>query len=699
MMTVASRETNPKRASDLKQGAALLTPSPRPEGEYFRELLTQAIDATGAVAAAAWGLTPEGVLAQIAAIRFAETEPAQSAAAARQHVQLLLQVLHSGRERVFRGETMVETSSQPPLVLLAPLVHRRECVGVIEVFLRRETSDEELAGHLAALKGLSELATPPLEGRSQIRSGQPADEFPRRLIAFIQQLHRHLRVDSVAMTTVNEGRLLLGCERASLVVVRGMKTDVVAISGQDRVRERSNLVRGMKELASLVMTTGQPLHYDGALKELPQPVQGPLVTYLAESSAVRLTVLPLYAPPASAEEGEACEVSDALGALLLESFSAEMAEVSAQKEQAVAAQAAQALHNALVFEGAFLSPLWRFFNRRLSRAERATRRRRGLCAVCACLGLAILLAMPVPYYVSAKGQLLPVVHLGVFAPEDGEVVEVAARGGERIEKGQLLVRLRNDALTAEHLQARNRLTESERSLAALIAQRGEAVENGIRDAAIRLEGRIAQTKIEIEGLRVRLASLERELSRLEVRSLVSGTVATFQPTQQLLNRPVRRGELLLEVMHESGPWQLKLEIPAHRVGHVLAARGDGRPKLAASATGDGRTQLAASAAGDARTELAALATEDDRDLRLPVRFTLATEPETTFEGVVYRLGTRVDAAEDGTPVLPAHATIHAAEIPLRMSGTQAFARIYCGRKSFAYWLFGDAIDFVRRRMW
>jgi multidrug efflux pump subunit AcrA (membrane-fusion protein) len=598
-----------------------------------------------------------------------------------------LEVLHSGNARIHRVEWASVAPSQGQHVLLAPLVRQGHCVGVVEVFLGGETADEDLAVRLAALREISQLAMRPLEDRARVRSDRPADEFARRLLPFVQRLHRDLRVDSVAATTVNEGRLLLGCERASFVVVRGKKIDVVAISGQDRVRERSNLVQTMKELAALVVSTGQPLHYDGAVEVLPPPVQAPLVAYLAESGAVRLTMLPLFAPPGSHDEGEACDVSDSLGALLLESFSAEAAAASADHQLAVASYAAQALHNALVHDGAFLFPFLKRLNRRLTRSARATRRRHGLYVACGCIGLALLLAMPVPYYVAAKGQLLPVVHLGVFAPEDGEVVEVAARGGERIEKGQLLVRLRNVTLDAEHLQARNRLIEMERYLAALIAQRGETVEKGAREAAIRLDGRIAQTQIEVEGLRMRLTSLERELTRLEVRSLVSGTVATFQPTQQLLNRPVRRGELLLEIMAEGGPWQLEVAIPAHRVGHVLAARGDGSPKLAASATSGGTPKPAASVTGG------------DGDLRLPVRFTLATMPEQTLDGVVHRVGTRMNVAEDGAPVLLAHASIDAAAIPVRTCGTEAYARIYCGRESLAYWLFGDTIDFVRRRVW
>jgi multidrug efflux pump subunit AcrA (membrane-fusion protein) len=577
-------------------------------------------------------------------------------------VAVLLQVLHSGQARILLAGAK-ELPSLDQVLLLAPLYQQHDCVGVLEVFLPAQTPYDELTQRLDALNELSRDAARYL-GRRSTTQPRGADDFHLRLIGFIEQLHRDLQVSRVAMAAVNEGRLLLGCERVSLAAVQRKKIEVLAMSGQDRVRQKSGLVRAIAELSSLVVASGRAVHHGPELEGLAPQAEEGLLQYLAESGAIRLSAIPLFAPPgAPGGDVDSFETDDPIGVLLAEWLADAPPQVSTDRAEAVAAHTAQALHNAMLHEGEFLSPLWRLLSKRLSRAERATRKQRALYAACACIGLVLLLIMPVPYYVHAQGELVPVVHLGVFAPEEGEVVEVFARGGDRIEKGQVLVRLHNDRLASERLETRNRLTETEQLLAALSAQRGTAVEKGAQEAAIRLEGRIAQTETELRGFRRRLASLEREVARLEVRSLVSGTVATFQPAQQLLNRPVQRGELLLEVMDERGPWQLELSIPAQRISHVLRARN-----------------------------------AQERG-RLPVRFTLATLPEQSFDGFVHRLGTRVDNAQGGKTALAAHAAVDAAKIPVRTCGAEVSARIYCGRESLAYWLFGDAVDFMRRFLW
>ena len=45
-----------------------------------------------------------------------------------------------------------------------------------------------------------------------------------------------------AYTIVNEGRRLIGCDRVSVAIKRGRTCKVEAISGQDTIESRSNVV-------------------------------------------------------------------------------------------------------------------------------------------------------------------------------------------------------------------------------------------------------------------------------------------------------------------------------------------------------------------------------------------------------------------------------------------------------------------------
>ena len=152
---------------------------------------------------------------------------------------------------------------------------------------------------------------------------------------------------------------------------------------------------------------------------------------------------------------------------------------------------------------------------------------------------------------------------------------------------------------------------------------------------------------------------------LEIRSPIDGLVATFQLDQLLKNRPVQRGEKLLEVMDDTGPWRLELEVPESRMGHVL------------------RQQRA-------------LGRED-----LPVEFLLATNHESTYHGTLEASATRSVVAEGEGTVVESFADIDSAEMPLLKDhlriGAEVRAKISCGQKSLGYVLFGDVIEWVLKR--
>src|SRR5207302_7916925 len=93
-----------------------------------------------------------------------------------------------------------------------------------------------------------------------------------------------------------------------------------------------------------------------------------------------------------------------------------------------------------------------------------------------------------------------------------------------------------------------------------------------RTNEIELRGKFAQLEEEIKGAAEQVASLDRQVKALSVVSPISGVVATFRIEELLRERPVKRGELLLEVMDPTGPWRLELDVPENRLGHIIKAQ-------------------------------------------------------------------------------------------------------------------------------
>jgi multidrug efflux pump subunit AcrA (membrane-fusion protein) len=275
-----------------------------------------------------------------------------------------------------------------------------------------------------------------------------------------------------------------------------------------------------------------------------------------------------------------------------------------------------------------------------------------------------LVFVPWEYRVEARGRLFPNEKRTVFAPWDGTVVSVMVQGGQRVRAGQPLLRLRNDDLHAELLTRQNELNEKRKAVVSRRAQIDEAVRIDDRKDAIRLRGQVAETMIEIDGLIEQIEILNERKEQLSVRAPQAGIVVTFQgELEQLTDRPVGRGEVLLEIMEDTGDWHLELEVDDRRMGHILEAQ-----------QALGQTNLS-------------------------VEFIAATSPEQTYRGTLQMLGTRTETSAEEGNVVPIVVSVDAKAIRHRRVGAEVRAKIDCGECSLGYVLFGDVIETVRRFFW
>jgi multidrug efflux pump subunit AcrA (membrane-fusion protein) len=272
---------------------------------------------------------------------------------------------------------------------------------------------------------------------------------------------------------------------------------------------------------------------------------------------------------------------------------------------------------------------------------------------------------PWTYRVTADGRLMPAVQHEVFAPENGDVQEIKVRGGEQVNVGDPLIILRNQELQADIVSTRSAAAEKEKQTVALGQQADEAYSAGKAEEALRHRGEQTRARIEAEGLRDKLKVLESRAERLIIRSPAKGTVATFQVEQLLRDRPVQRGERLVEIMDESRDWRLELDVPEHRMGHLLRA-------MKASA-----------------------------DQTLPLEYVPATAVETTLYGKVRAssIATRANQSQEEGAIVEVYADINEDDVPGRRIGAEVTAKIDCGKRSLFYVLFGDVVEFVQRHVW
>lgn len=636
----------------------------------FLELLVTAL---GAPAGAVWMLDEQRRLGLACDVRLSESGATESAEWNQHNRPLLENVITSGQATAYSPDDASVRLPSSHLIILVALQTGNDCVGAVELFQRADAPPEARPGYLQFAEQMCGYVSQYLERQQQSGAVEVSDKFWQDLEQLNLNLQRSLETSVVAGTIANDGRLLLGCDRLSVAVKRGSKTKIVAISGQDSVNARANLVRTMGRLTSRVIATRETVSFTGRAENLPRQIEKPLADYVQESGSRMVSVVPLFRPePLSVRDDDSQESARAkprrevIGGLVIEQVSESQPLPGLQeKVDVLADHSAAALANAREFQRVFLLPLWRgmgrvsewFYGRKLAKLVAA------LAVVSAVVSALVLIQWE--YRVEGEGRLMPVDQRQVFVPWDGVVKQIDVTDGQRVNAGDLLIQLHNDDLEAQLHATRNEKVEKQQLLVALRAEIAEAVRTADRDEESRLEGQLSATNVEIVGLDEQGRILEDRLSQLTIRAPITGTVATFQIEQLLRNRPVNRGEVLVEVIDDTGDWQLELEVEEHRMGHIIRAQ------------------------------------EQQQTEELPVEFILATTTEVTFPGRLERVATRAATSTERGSVVELFVSIDAADLPenSRRIGAEVRAKISCGQRSLGYVLFGDVVEFIQKHLW
>ena len=672
--TTGANPTKRAQILQLAKEIEQLAAGSLPPQQFFPQFLARLVSALGAQGGAVW-LSDAGRLNLCCEQRLSDTSFADNADVKTQHFhqRLLGEVVASGQTRTIHTDD--ETQFTLPvrhLLVLAPLHADQQNVGVIEVFQRPDVSVESRAGFLQFVEQMCGYASRYLEqARRPAPPAATAGTFSEELARFGLQLQRSLRVNEVASVAANDGRLLVGCDRVSVLVRRGRKIRVEAVSGQETIQPRANLIRAMVALSEQVIMSGERVRYLGMWEALPPQVEKRLADFVQESGSRMVLAVPLREPAPLWTPQSATEQSDprprkpgrVMGCLVLEQFShSEPRPELTERLDWLTAYTAAALHNARVYRSVFLLPLWRALGRTADwlHGRRLAKTLATLILIAAVVSALVFVQFD--FRVEGEGRLMPVHRREVFVPNDGEVVEVLVSSGERVSEGQLLVRLRNNELRASLVATRSQLEEKRKLLAGLTAERDDAIKSPSGEREIRVEGELAKTRAEIHGLEQQLLVFEEREQQLQVRAPIAGVVSTFEVDQLLRHRPVRRGEILLDVMDDAGPWQLELDVAEHRMGHLLRAQ---------DSLGNDR----------------------------PVEFLLVTAPEQTHRATLRAVSTRAVVSDSQRPVVEVLAALEDDQEVNRRIGAEVRAKIHCGRSCLGYVLFGDVIEFVQKYFW
>ncbi len=673
----------------LVQEVVELSRSEIEPSEFYAALMDKSVSALAALGGVVWTVEEGLPLKLEYQVNLRQTGLAESEESQIQHGRLLQQVVSKGEPALVQphsgvGEEEGEQGAANPtdfLLVIAPIKSDRGVDGLVEIFQRTGARPTTQRGYLRFLSQICELAGEYVKSR-RLRHFASKQTLWEQLESFTALVHQALNSRETAYTIANEGRRLIGCDRVTVILRQGTKYTVSAISGQDTFDKRSNVVRLLRKLAGTVARTGDDLWFTGDTANLAPQVEKAVNAYVDESHTKQLAVLPLREAENEADQkpGERKKKrrENILGAVIIEQLvDSRQPEGMRQRIDVVRRHSATALTNAQEHEGLFLLPLWRLLGKTRLLVTARNLPKTILATVAIVGAIFTLCYVPYDFTVVADGKLVPELRRNVYAGIDGMVWEVPVDHGDSIEKGQVLARLRSIQLMEQVNQLKGQEAETLEKLASLERQRQVLDRGQSQDVEAQLEeltGQMAQLRETRISQQEQRRLLEIKQKQLTVTSPIRGKVVTWKVRDLIENRPVRKGQRLMEVADPQSQWELEIFVPEAKMGHIV----EHLQKLR----------------------------ETDPEAQLEVSFILATHSSNHLSGKVLRVDTSAEVhGEDGNTV---RMIVEFAQEDLKQLvsdpgselkvGADVKAKVLCGQRAIGYVWFHDLFEFVQSRI-
>ncbi len=651
---------------------AELADSDMQPAEFHVEFLNRVIAAVAASGGVLWLKDGRDNLKLQHQIEFRQTGLLDNRQKAQPHDALLGVMLQASQPQIIPPGAAVEgmpNAGNPTgfALILAPLLVDKQVVGLVEILMDPTRRAATQKSTLRFVSDLCDLAAQYLKNR-QMRQMMSQQKLWGQLENFTHAIHNSLDLKETAYAVANDGKRLVACDRFSVAMKIGGRMAVQAVSGQEVVEQRANLIREMTKLCKVVAQSGEDLVYTGTTDGFPPEIRDALEYYVDESGSKAVIIALLHRP-----DTEAGKEKEVFGCVVAEQIGDEMAPTDAQaRTEVVSRHASTALWNAQEHDKIFLAPLLkaigspaRFF------------RGRTLAKIAAVLGAILLIIgimafVPWPLTIQGIGSLLPDARRNLYAPVQGTITDVLVDHGDLVKKGQLLIKIENKELDKEEQKVRADLSDASAHRINLTRQ---LTQSSVKpEEKNQLQGERKLADIKERSLTDQLALILEQKQQLEIHANQDGMITTWEPKKNLTNRPVDVGQELLQIAALDGDWVLEVDVPDEDMAPILAAR--------------------------AKLEREKANNQKPADATLPAYFVTATDPEHRFVGYVRRIASKAETVE-GKHVVKVTVGfkdevkqdyLKRNNIQTLRPGAEVRARVQCGEARLAYVMLRDVIQ-------
>lgn len=582
------------------------------------------------------------------------------------HQQIQQKALDAGRSIIVRPDEKSNVQDQP-VILMAPIAkspidnaaHPRL---LLELFLPNDLADDRYRHASENLNAvcvqLRELPLPKESAPPAVAASTAAKPIStNELNQFVHELHRSIDLDETCARIANDTRKFLDCDRVSVIQAKG-RPEIKAVSGQASVNRRSNVVQSMQRLAKRVLPMKQAFWFPNE-NPLPPQIQKPLADFLEHSSTRSMMIAPFFdrAEDENLAPGEKQLDRRVIGAIVLENHRHRWDTGQAESRfQLVTQHAENAFRNAHQHRQLLLYPVWNWLGKTKT-ALLVRNLSKTVAAAIAAVTVALLFwIVQVDFTVAGTGVLIPEQRNYIFAPVDGTVTQMNVRHGSKVSAGDNLLTLQNIDLEAKAAELNgqiNQLVDSIESTETLMLAGDDQADQPLSLASLNSQ------KAELTSYRQQLRLVQSKIEKLRVTSPRSGTVVTWNLESRFQERPVNRGELLLEVVNVQGQWQVELLVADRHAGHLIDAAAQAEEALA-------------------------------------VEFILAADPAKTHYGSILEIGQTMILDPDNGPSVKVLVATDSAVGDIQQMRSGVNAKIVCGKSSLGYSCFHGVGEFIQK---
>src|SRR3954470_11234749 len=268
--------------------------------EFYGEFLNRVVAAVAASGGALWLLDGRGGIKLQQQLEFRLTGLMDGRVKTQPHDALLGCMVQASQATIIPPGASIEgvpNAGNPTgfSLIIAPLTVDKQVVGLVEILMDPTRRAAQQKSTLRFVGDLCDLAGTYLKNR-QMRQMMSQQRLWNQLETLTHEIRGSLVLKEASFAVVNDGKRLVGCDRLSVALKVGGRTMVEAVSGQEVVEQRANLIRELTKLCKAVIRSGEDLIYTGNTEGFAPDLRDCLEAYVDESGSKAVIVTLLHKP-------------------------------------------------------------------------------------------------------------------------------------------------------------------------------------------------------------------------------------------------------------------------------------------------------------------------------------------------------------------------------------------------------------------